>query len=72
MIRWPGIWKLGKLVLLWDDNRITGDGSTALSISEDVAARFRVADWHVVEVDGHDIDAVSAALAAAKSDPVLR
>lgn len=69
MISLAGHLKLGKLVLLWDDNRITDDGSTALSISEDVAARFRVADWHVVEVDGHDIDAVSAALAAAKSDP---
>ena len=45
-------------MLLWDDNRITDDGSTALSISEDVAERFRVAQWHVVEVDGHDIGAL--------------
>jgi transketolase len=69
MISLAGHLRLGKLVLLWDDNRITDDGSTALSISEDVAARFRVADWHVVEVDGHDIEAVSRALAAAKRDP---
>jgi transketolase len=69
MISLAGHLKLGKLVLLWDDNRITDDGSTALSISENVAERFRVADWHVVEVDGHDLEAVSAALAAAKSDP---
>jgi transketolase len=69
MISLAGHLKLGKLALLWDDNRITDDGSTALSISEDVAQRFRVADWHVVEVDGHDLEAVSAALAAAKSDP---
>jgi transketolase len=69
MISLAGHLRLGKLVLFWDDNRITDDGSTALSISEDVAARFRVADWHVVEVDGHDIEAVSAALAAAKRDP---
>ena len=61
--------RLGKLVFLWDDNRITDDGATALSISEDVAARFRVAGWHVVEVDGHDIEAVSAALDAARNDP---
>jgi transketolase len=61
--------RLGKLVLLWDDNRITDDGSTELSISEDVAERFRVAGWHVVAVDGHDIEAVSDALAAAKADP---
>ena len=69
MISLAGHLRLGKLVLLWDDNRITDDGSTSLSISEDVAARFRVADWHVVTVDGHDIEAVSAALAAARRDP---
>ncbi|MGZ5272228.1 MAG: transketolase, partial [Ramlibacter sp.] len=69
MVSLAGHLRLGKLVLLWDDNRITDDGSTALSISEDVAARFRVAGWHVAEVDGHDLDAVSTALAAAKRDP---
>ncbi len=68
MIALAGHLRLGKLILLWDDNRITDDGSTVLSISEDVAARFRVADWHVLEVDGHDIEAVSAAIAAAKQD----
>jgi transketolase len=69
MISLAGHLRLGKLTLLWDDNRITDDGATGLSISEDVAERFRVADWHVVEVDGHDVEAVSAALAAAKADP---
>ena len=69
MISLAGHLRLGKLMLLWDDNRITDDGATSLSISEDVAARFRVADWHVAEVDGHDIEAVSSALAAAKLDP---
>ncbi len=69
MISLAGHLRLGKLVLFWDDNRITDDGSTALSISEDVAERFRVANWHVVEVDGHDLEAVSAAIAAAKRDP---
>jgi transketolase len=69
MISLAGHLRLGKLVLLWDDNRITDDGATGLSISEDVAARFRVADWHVVEVDGHDLEAVSAAIGAAKADP---
>ena len=69
MIALAGHLALSKLVLFWDDNRITDDGSTALSISEDVAARFRVAGWHVVEVDGHDIEAVSAAIDAAKADP---
>jgi len=61
--------QLGKLVFLWDDNRITDDGSTELSISESVPERFRVALWHVQEVDGHDIEAVSAAIDAAKRDP---
>ena len=69
MISLAGHLQLGKLVLLWDDNQITDDGSTALSISEDVAERFRVAGWHVVEVDGHDIEAVSSALDAARTDP---
>jgi transketolase len=69
MISLAGHLQLGKLVLLWDDNLITDDGSTALSISEDVAQRFRVAGWHVVEVDGHDTEAVSAALDAARADP---
>jgi transketolase len=69
MISLAGHLRLGKLILFWDDNRITDDGSTALSISEDVAARFRVADWHVMEVDGHDIEAVSSAIAQARQDP---
>jgi transketolase len=61
--------RLSKLVFLWDDNRITDDGATSLSISEDVAARFRVAGWHVSELDGHDIEAVSQALDEARRDP---
>jgi transketolase len=69
MISLAGHLRLGKLVLFWDDNRITDDGATRLSISEDVAERFRVGGWHVIEVDGHDIEAVSAAIAAAKKDP---
>jgi transketolase len=69
MISLAGHLRLGKLILLWDDNRITDDGATNLSISEDVAARCRVAGWHVMEVDGHDPEAVSAAIGAAKADP---
>lgn len=68
MISLAGHLRLSKLVLLWDDNQITDDGSTSLSISENVAERFRVADWHVVEVDGHDMEAVSTALDAARAD----
>lgn len=69
MISLAGHLQLGKLVLLWDDNQITDDGNTELSISENVAERFRVAGWHVVELDGHDIEAVSQALDAARADP---
>ncbi len=61
--------RLGRLTFVWDDNRITDDGSTDLSISEDVAERFRVAGWHVVEVDGHDVDAVSSTFDEAERDP---
>ncbi|MEO3413053.1 transketolase [Roseovarius sp. CAU 1744] len=61
--------RLGKLTFLWDDNQITDDGDTGLAISEDIPARFRAAHWHVAEVDGHDIAAVSAAIDAAKVDP---
>jgi transketolase len=69
MISLAGHLQLGKLVLFWDDNRITDDGATTLSISEDVAERFRVGGWHVIEVDGHDLEAVSNAIAAARQDP---
>lgn len=69
MIQLAGHWRLGKLTLLWDDNAITDDGSTALSISENVAERFRVAGWHVQEVDGHDLEALDAAMAAVYEDP---
>jgi transketolase len=68
MIALAGHLKLGKLTLLWDDNQITDDGATDLSISENVSERFRVAGWHVQEVDGHDIEAVLEALAETKTD----
>jgi transketolase len=61
--------KLGKLTFIWDDNQITDDGATDLSISEDIPARFRAAGWHVIELDGHNIPAIDAALTMAKSDP---
>ena len=69
MISLAGHLQLGKLILLWDDNQITDDGVTSLSISENVAERFRVAHWQVIELDGHDIEAVSQALEAARKDP---
>jgi transketolase len=46
--------KLGRLIVLWDDNKITIDGSTDLSTSEDVKARYAATGWHVTECDGHN------------------
>ena len=60
--------RLGKLVVLYDDNGISIDGPTSLSFSEDVPARFAAYGWHVQRVDGHDPEAVSAAIAAAKAE----
>jgi len=61
--------KLGRLIVLWDDNRITIDGSTDLSRNEDVVARFAAAQWHTVECDGLDSGKVSKAIDAAIADP---
>ncbi len=60
---------LGRLNVLWDDNRISIDGPTSLSTSEDIAARFTAAGWHVVACDGQDVASVDAALAEAAADP---
>ena len=60
---------LGRMVILYDDNRITIDGSTDLAFTEDVAARFEAYGWHVLKVDGHDHAAVAAAIEAAVADP---
>ena len=68
VISLAGHLRLGKLVFLWDDNRMTDDGPIDIALSDDIPSRFRLSHWHVQEVDGHDIDAVSDALAAAKRD----
>jgi transketolase len=60
--------KLGRLIVLWDDNRITIDGSTDLSRSEDVVARHSAAGWHTVECDGLDAGKVSKAIETAIAD----
>ncbi len=57
---------LSKLIVLWDDNRISIDGSTDLSFTEDVKARYAAYNWDVSAVDGHDPVAVAKAIAAAK------
>jgi transketolase len=60
--------KLGKLVVFWDDNEITIDGSTDLSTSDDQQKRFDAAGWHVQLIDGHDPAQVEAAIVAAQGD----
>lgn len=61
--------KLGKLIYLYDDNRISIDGSTDISFTEDRAARFEAYGWHVQKVaDGNDVAAIDTAIQAAKQD----
>ncbi len=59
---------LGRLILLWDDNRITIDGSTDISTSTDQLARFEAAGWHVARIDGHDNEAIAGAIGDARAD----
>jgi transketolase len=64
-----GTLKLGKLVYLYDDNRITIDGSTSLAFTENVDARFVALNWHVQAVeDGNDLDAIERAIRAARDE----
>jgi transketolase len=61
--------QLGKLIWIWDDNRITIEGGTDLSTSTDQGARFASYGWHVLHVeDGNDVDAIDAAVAAGKAE----
>ena len=60
--------KLGRLIVLWDDNSISIDGPTDLSTSTDQIARFKASCWHTVSVDGHNPEAVAQALEAAHAD----
>ncbi len=59
---------LGRLIVFWDDNRITIDGATTLSTSEDIPARHRAAGWHVEQCDGHDFSEIDRAIKAALED----
>jgi len=61
---------LGKLIYLYDDNKISIDGSTDLSFTEDRAKRFEAYGWHIQRVeDGNDVEAIDAAIKVAKTDP---
>jgi transketolase len=57
---------LGKLIVLFDDNGISIDGPTSLSVSDDQPARFAAYGWDVQAIDGHDPEAIAAALRAAQ------
>ena len=62
-----GAWKLNKLIALYDDNGISIDGQVAPWFIDDTPARFQAYGWHVLgPIDGHDVDAVDAAIAQAK------
>src|SRR5690606_10554025 len=53
--------KLNKLIVLWDDNKISIDGPTSLATSEDMQKRFEASGWFVQSIDGHNVDAIRAA-----------
>jgi transketolase len=65
--------KLSRLIVLWDDNRISIDGPTDLAVSDDQRKRFEASGWATLAADGHDPAAVRAALEQAKASdrPVL-
>ncbi len=64
-----GTLKLGRLNVLWDDNKITIDGDTSLSTTEDILGRYTASGWHVTTCDGHDFADIARALAEASADP---
>ncbi len=59
---------LGRLVVMYDDNEISIDGSTEIAFTEDRQARFAAQGWHTQVVDGHDPEAIAAAIQAAKDE----
>jgi len=58
--------KLGRLIVLFDDNQISIDGPTSLSVTDDQLERFRASNWHTAAVDGHDPEAIALAIENAK------
>jgi transketolase len=59
---------LGKLICLYDDNKISLDGPTELAFTEDVGARFRAYGWFVQQADAYDLEAIDAAIRAARAE----
>jgi transketolase len=66
-ISMAGHFKLGRLIAFWDNNSISIDGATSLSVSDNEVERFRASGWHVLEIDGHDTDAIRDAITAARA-----
>ncbi len=68
-----GHWNLKNLIVLWDDNKITIDGSTQISGSVDMRKRFESLGWLVLKCDGHNFDEIEKALERAQTSdkPVL-
>ena len=65
-IEFSGHLKLSKLIVLWDDNQISIDGSTNLSNSANQISRFKAAGWHTQSIDGHNYLEIETAIANAK------
>lgn len=63
-----GHFGLGRIIYLYDDNRISIDGSTNITFREDIAARFAAQRWHTVSVDGHDREEVADAIEQALAE----
>ncbi|MCH7487238.1 MAG: transketolase [Proteobacteria bacterium] len=61
--------RLSRLIVLWDDNSICIDGPTDKTVSDDQPARFRASGWDVQSIDGHDADAITRAIEAARASP---
>jgi len=61
-----GTWGLGKLIAFWDDNNISIDGHIDGWYTDDTVKRFEAYQWHVISVDGHDANAINAAIEEAK------
>lgn len=64
-----GMQKLSHLIVFWDNNNITIDGTVDIADITNQPMRFAASGWHVLEIDGHDPDAIDAAIIAAKKDP---
>ncbi|SMX31582.1 transketolase [Octadecabacter ascidiaceicola] len=64
-----GMQKLGSLIVFFDNNNITIDGTVDLADITDQTARFEASGWHVIEIDGHDPVAIDKAIVQAKADP---